>query len=361
MSNKLSYSQLNRYLKCGYSHYLHYKERLRPNTTSAALLWGSAIDTALNSLLLRDGKDPLEVFEKEWENGFINGKKISLPLSTQIVYAARDYDSEVLEESDLFKMKQAMEELGIEGTDPLEAYEQVAVYKKQAAFRQFKESEFKYLNYCNWLSLRRKAGYILKAYEDKVMPRIKKVIAVQKTIELLNDQGDAVTGVIDLIAEMDDGNTYVLDNKSTSSMSYYEEDCVRTSSQLSLYALHEQLPKAGFIVYLKNLKRNKTKVCSKCDNSEYSRAKTCDANVNGKRCHGEWNEKTNLEAEINIILDDINPKVEEMVLDNFNVVNEMIKKEVFFKNPSSCTDYYGGKCPYFNYCHKGKTDDLEKV
>lgn len=360
MSNKLSYSQLNRYLKCGYSHYLHYKERIRPTTTSAALLWGSAIDNALNSLLLKDGKDPFKVFEQEWETGWINKQKVSLPLSTQVVYAARDFDSEVLTPNDLAKMKQAMEELGIEGDDPLAAYDQVATYKKQAAFRQFKETEFKYLNYCNWLSLLRKAAYILKAYETKVMPRIKNVIAVQKPIELKNEEGDAVTGVIDLVAEMDDGNVYVLDNKSTSSMSYYEEDCVRTSSQLSLYALHEGVQRAGYIVYVKNLKRNKLKVCSKCGNSEYSRAKTCDAVVSGKRCHGEWDEKVNLEAEINIILDDINPKVEDMVLDNFNVVNELIKKEVFFKNPSACTDFYGGKCPYFNYCHKDSMQDLEK-
>lgn len=361
---KLSHSSVSRYLKCPESYKLHYVKKLRPTVTSAALAFGSALDEAFNSLLLKDGKDPFEVFLARWENGWINKTLVDLPMSTQIVYANSDFDADLFKPSDIEKMNQAALHLGLSkeanSEHPLALYEECVTYKKQSAHRHFRKEENQYLNYCNWLCMIRKAELIIPAYKEQVVPKIKRIISVQKTLELLNENGDSVTGVIDIIAEWEDGNIYVLDNKSSSRL--YDEDAVETSEQLALYGLSENINKAGFIVYLKAIQKNKKKICSKCNyDGSGGKHKTCANEINGKRCGGEWTETVYPKAVIQILLGDVNPNMENMVLDNFNVINNLIKQGVFFKNTNSCKSWYGGDCPYLNFCMKNKTDNLEIV
>lgn len=358
--NKLSHSSLAKYLKCPESHRLHYKERLRPTVSSAALLFGSALDDAINVLLKKEDKDPMQVFASKWEKGFINNKLVSLPSSTQIVYAASDFDKDLMKDIDWQKLLMFAEhELGLKIEDPVAYYNQCELSKKSKAYKQFPEEENKFLNYANWLSLYRKAEIILEAYKTEIVPKIVRVIDVQKKIEL-KSENDVIEGYIDFIAEWEDGTTRVFDNKSSSRL--YDEDAVENSPQLALYALHEGLNKAGFIVYLKSIQKNKVKTCGVCghDGSE-SRAKTCNNEIKGKRCGGEWTETITPKAKIQVVLGDVNPKLEEAVLDNFNSVNKLIKENVYYKNTHACDDYYGGSCPYKALCFKGVDKDLEKV
>ncbi len=348
MANKLSHSSCQRYMKCPESYRLHYVEKLRPNVQSASLTLGSALDEALNSMLLNDGKDPVQVFIDKWSKTYINKQLVDLPRSLQIVYAAKDLDLAILNDKDWLDL------------DTINVTNVVA-RKKQAAHINLTEAELADYNFINWVCLRRKGLLILEAYKEQVLPHIKKVITVQKTVNFDNGQGDSITGVIDLIAEWDDGHTYVLDNKSSSML--YDLDSVRTSPQLALYARHEGLTKAGFIVFNKSIKKDKYKLCKDCGYKalDGSRHKTCNNEVVGKRCNGEWLEKVNPKAEIQIILDDTNPKMVEMTMGNFIAVNNLINQGTFFKNTHSCTDWYGGKCSYYNLCHNDKKDGLEKV
>lgn len=63
----LSYSEVNRYLTCPEQYRLWYLERLRPRLESASLVFGALIHVSLADLF-RDGLDPVETFEREWQN-----------------------------------------------------------------------------------------------------------------------------------------------------------------------------------------------------------------------------------------------------------------------------------------------------
>lgn len=359
---KLSHSSTSRYLKCPKSYELHYQKKIRPTVSSAALFFGSALDEAFNTILLKSG-DAKEVFISKWSKAFINRTLVELPKSTQIVYAVADCDADLLTKQDEQLLQKHLEDLKLDDYllgSPIEILKQVQAFKKQVPHRVFRYEEFSYLNYASWLSMARKGVMILDEYAKSVLPRINKVIAVQKTIEITNDDGDKITGVVDLIAEWEDGKTYILDNKTSARL--YDEDAVYYNPQLALYAFSESINNGGFIVCLKNLKKDKSKICTVCghDGSE-SRAKTCDAQINGKRCSGDWKETVKPRSEIQVVLGEIPKIAEEIVVDNFNQVNKGIKSNFFPRNLSSCDDWYGGPCPYKGLCWANKTDGLETV
>lgn len=361
---KLSHSSVQKYLKCAYSYKLHYVDRLRPTVFSAALQYGTALDAAFTAML-KGGtdEDALRAFEKNWASGFINNKPVDLPMSTQIVYAAKDFEPEVIPESEWQILTDMAIELGL--TDYLkgwgkELYDQVVNFKKQVPHREFRENEFKFLNLCNWTSLRLKAPFFVKAYREIVIPRIKRVVDVQREIKLESQSGDSVTGFIDLVAEMDDGEVYILDNKTSSRP--YEEDSVFYSPQLALYGYAQDIHKGGFIVINKNLKKEKAKVCSVCSfDGATSRHKTCPNEANGKRCNGSWDEVVKLKADIQMLLGNLPKVTQNLVVENFKEVNKGIKQGFFPRNLHSCDDFYGGSCPYKGVCYASTTEGLEKV
>lgn len=353
--SKLSFSQLQRFLMCGYSHHLHYKEKLRPTTTSAALLVGSALDEAINALLTQSG-DAVEVFDARWAKGYIGKNLVELPTNTDIVYAESDFDSDIFEQDDYDTLKAYIKENFKATHDPMELFDIIKAIKKNP-YKTWSKEQNEYYNLACWLSWHRKARYIIKAYQEEVLPKIKKVIHVQKEINMDNGAGDTVIGYIDLIAEWEDGKTYILDNKSSGRA--YAEDAPSTKPQLHLYSIAENNPNVGFIVYLKNLEKNKKRVCRKCGKEAEGRHKTCNEEVKGSRCHGEFDETVDPKAKIQILLGQANHRLEEMVLENINDVNKMIKNDMYVKNLNSCDNWYGGKCPYYNKCHNNDETGLE--
>jgi hypothetical protein len=361
---KLSHSSVQRYSTCGESFRLHYIQKLRPKVTSASLLLGSALDEALNCLLLKDNNDPYKVFEEKWSVGYINKNRVEIKDSLQVVYAKSDLDTTILTELDIKDINDYFKKTDLINhpvyKEEKDLIKTVIKRKEQENYLNFSEVEKRLFNFINWTCLKRKGILILDAYKIEVLPRIKKVIAVQKPVEFENDEGDGITGIIDLIAELDDGNVYILDNKSSSRP--YEQDSVITSPQLAIYAHHEGIDRAGFIVFQKSIKKDKHRVCEICGNVEdNNRVKTCSAIINNKRCNGNFIEKITPRAEIQIILDKVNPNLINMVMKNFEDVNVLVNQGVFLKNLRSCTDTYGGYCPYYKYCHKNDPEGLEQV
>lgn len=362
MSNKLSHSSVSRYSKCPKSYELYYKQKLRPNSMSAALLFGSALDETFNSILLKDGRDPMAVFIDKWEKAIINNQPVAIKTDLNVVYAASDFDGSILLPEDLKELKEALNapEMAHVSKDPLTAYDECLSFKKQAEFRPFRDIERQYLNYATWLSCLRKAQYLIDEYNTQVLPRIKEVKAVQKFIELANESGDKVTGVIDFIAVMDDGNTYIMDNKTSSRP--YDADKVKSSPQLALYGYAENIQHGGFIVLMKTLKKDKVKICSSCGHDgSASRAKTCDNTIKGSRCGADWNEKVTPRAEIQFVLDRLPQNTQNLVLENFEDVNKGINLGYFPKNLHACDDWYGQPCPYKGVCWSNSVDGLSKV
>lgn len=362
MPNKLSHSAISKFQTCGKAFEYHYIQKLRPNVQSGALVFGSAIDAALNELLMPTGKDPKEIFIREFTYSYINEEKTYVPTYQDLVYQTGDFDADLLTQDDYnFIEENAKQEIIERSTDYLEVYNSLKKRKSESGFDSLSIKEKKLFNLMNWLVLQHKGILMLDAYKRKVLPKLNKVYKVQYKISMSNEVGDEIVGYVDLIADVKDVGICILDNK-TSSMEY-DKDSVLTSSQLSLYMhiLEEEYKtrKAGYIVMRKSIIKNRKKICSKCGHDGSGKAhKTCDATINGKRCHGEWNETIDPDVHIQFIIDEIPKQTESIVLENIEATNEAIKTGNFTRNFNSCHNHFGSRCPYFQKCYYGKEDGL---
>lgn len=372
MKNRLSNSQIRMYSECGKKYKLHYVDRLRSTMIHGALIFGSAIDRALNHLLeTKDLKASIQLFDKSFRFQSINNEPTYIPSSTNVVYSQRDFDKDLLQPEDIVKYRELKEKLGMGNeSNPADDLSYFMKIKKESGIKALSFEERKLYAYSNWLSMRRKGHIMIESYNKKVLPKIKNVLAIQKGIEIKNTDGDSITGFLDLIVEWEDGKRYLLDNK-TSAMKY-ESDSAMRSQQLILYYYAEKetykLDGVGFIVMYKNIDKNKIKICSQCGkDGTGQRHKTCDNEIldtnNGapvmtaKRCNGEWMETISPEAIIETILNPISEAAESLVLEAFDEANFGIKNQTFNPNLQACGNE-NFKCQYFNKCWLGSDEDL---
>ena len=360
MSNKLSHSSVNMLGDCPKKWQLHYQERIRGTTQSAALLFGTAIDKAVEDLVLtRNLEDAKRTFLAYWNSAEINGIQTKLEDNPDIVYATNDLDEELLPES--FTMINAVKLLEVIGK------------KKEIGFDNLELADKIVYNQANWLVAKKRGELMLEAVNEQILPKINKVYSTQEKIDLTNDSGDSVVGYTDLVADYLDKGTIVFDVK-TSTRSY-EEDSVRTSPQLALYvhALADKYKtrKAGFIVLSKAIQKNRKKICKECKNDGTGgRHKTCDKMIEppmtgpgtGKpyRCNGEWIETINPKCKVDVIIDDIPERLEDIVLENMDNSNKLINNGIFSRNLSACIKNYG-PCIYYKLCHENSMEGLIKL
>jgi hypothetical protein len=346
---------------CPKSYEYHYVKKIRPQVTSGALLFGSALDSALNILLLEKNLEKAEVeFEKQFTMGKINNKEYYLPTCEKVVYSKTDFDFDLLTDEDIKQIESTYKKIhGEDFGHPLDLYQRLS-----PSVKSLSADDLRIYNLFNWLSMRNKGKLMLRAYLKKVIPSVKKVISVQEQIELSNELDEKVTGYLDLVAEFGDHGLVILDNKT--STREYAADSVVTSSQLALY-LHAtsdkyKTRKAGYIVLKKIVNKNRTKICSVCSyDGSGSKHKTCNNIVNEKRCGGAWKETIKPDIDIQILIDEIPEQTEQIVIENVDTVNEAIKAQIFPRNLNNCTNYWGGLCPYFGLCYKNKMEGLENV
>lgn len=359
------------YSTCGHKYKLHYLSGLREKFFHSALAFGSAIDESLNTLLLkRDLNEAIQQFDKTWSFQFINKKYTELSHSDILVYAATDFDADLLTENDVKKLEEHLKQNNIEG-GYLEVFNNIKAKKTTKGFDNLHPGEIVYYNYANWLSLRQKGYIMLNSYNTKIMPKIKKVLAVQHKFQLENSEGDIVVAIADLIAEWEDGSILLLDNKTSARA--YTDDQASHSQQLIVYyhALKEEykIDKVGFIVLNKGMLKNKTKICSKCGfDGSSGRSKTCDQEHAGivvkrgkevegfVRCDGEWLTKCSPEAWIDTIINDVSEAAEDLVLSSFDEAANGIKLGVYYKNLSGCRNG-AFQCQFYRLCwHKDDSD-----
>jgi hypothetical protein len=338
---------------------------LRPKLTSGALLFGSAIDHALNDLLQnRDLDQAIKLFDKSFRFQSINNVGTYLPDSTLITYAKTDFDADLLTEEDIKKFNEKQYEWNVYLSKSIgEVVNILQAKKAESGFNSLSEEEKKSLAYANWLSMSRKGRVMLKSYNEKVLPKIKSVLAVQKQVEAENTEGDKLIGYIDLIVEMQDGKRYVADNK-TSTKDYGANDAQRSQQLILYYHLTKEeyrLDGTAFIVMYKLINKNKVKICSVCQyDGSGSRHKTCSSEASGKRCGGEWVETINPEARIEIISNTVPEAAEELVMSTFDEANFGIKNGHFAPNLGAC---FNGPltCEFAGLCWSGSMDGIEEV
>jgi hypothetical protein len=323
---------------------LHYVDKLRTDKISSALVFGKAIDKAIEALLT-DSADPFKVFEDMWYSQEINGKQVVIADSSDIEYFKSDLDITLLDIDMMAKLDERKPR-------SVSGIREALTWINQAPFKKVPDELYDYQRYASYLSLTVKGKLIIEAYKRDIKPRIAEVIAMQKEINLEDGSGNKVVGYIDLIARLDDGRVVVIDNKTAGQP--YKEDAVEHSQQLALYsyAIEDEIPHdaCGYAVVLKKPKKESKKVCLACDTPNDSSHKTCAEKVEGKRCGGEFSLEITHYAETQFLISKIPDNVKAMVVDNFNQVSKAIKAEVYPKNLDKCTDYFGSSCPYYEKC-----------
>ncbi len=209
---KISISGKDKYDSCSEMYRLHYIEKIRPIAQSSALVFGSALDNALNELLEKkiSLSGTKELFLNEWDK---------YETVDNITYFKSDLDETLLTKMDR---------------------------------ETFTSDDY---HRPNWLSMRAKGLRLIDIYHQEILPRIVNVRTVQKTISIKgsdssgNETDDEITGIIDLEADIktDSGQIVhaILDNKSTSTP--YPKNSVLTKHQTALYTFATGVKHAGFL------------------------------------------------------------------------------------------------------------------
>lgn len=354
MNNKLSNTQLNMYSECPTKYKYHYVERLRPNETGGALIFGSAIDKATEAMIL--GKpDYIETFLKVFKQQEINGVLTDLDNTDKVNFANSDFDVDLIYESDKINIPQVW----------------AIVYKKEeVGYDGLSIQEKIIFNRACWTCLKNKGLLMLDMCSKEILPNIEEVLGTQVKIDLTNESGDSVTGFADFVGRYKGYKDPIIFDFKTSSKDY-DPDAVLTSQQLALYkhALSDKYSntkKAGFIVLLKKPLKDKKKVCKECGfDGTGKNFKTCNNTTEtGDRCNGEWKETVSLKMLHQVIINDIPDQTENIVLENFDMINQSIKHGIFHRNFGNCKKQYGKmfiKCPYFSKCYHNSDEGLSKI
>ncbi len=360
---KLSHSSLSLLTTCGQKFKYSYVDKLTTIWQSSALKFGSAMDAALNHMLVNKDvstvlQDSLLIFEQEWTSQKERGGRITyIPENPLLTYSKSDFDQDLLDGDDIANLPENWEE----------RFESIRKKKEVVPWKDMPEKDRAFYNYVNWLSLRQKGRIMVEAYYKYIIPDIVEVLDVQKHISVDNGDGSVLHGYVDLVIRLKDGSVAVMDNK-TSSIDY-EDDSASFSPQLTLYMmllnnmnLSYKVDKVGYIVLSKKILKEKTKVCSKCgyQADAGSSHKTCNNEVGGKRCGGAWNVTLKKDVDFQIIVSTPTQKFQEDLLTNVNELNKLIQNKIYIKNYNSCNTNFG-RCDFYDLCHKGQmTDDLKK-
>lgn len=331
---RLSHSSMNRYMQCPTSWKNHYVEGYRPTEISSALVFGSAIGKVFEYILTPkiEGKEHLsdtDFFDYEWTHQYVNDELTNIKEYKEIAYSKYDTDLDLLTKEEIDSANGDAKVLA-------------------------------------WYSLRAKGHLMIECFKREMLPKIKKVYSTEELIELTNGDGDSSIGYADAVLDIEGYNSpIVLDFKTAARE--YEQDSVAKSIQLSQY-IHVLGDKyntrlAGYCVFLKSINKNKTKICAKCGyNGTGASHKTCNNEIGGKRCNGDWNIKLNASCSMQLIIDEIPHETEEFVVGNIENIAASIKTGIFTRNVNSCYDNgFGRPCEFQKLCWTGKKDGLVKV
>lgn len=327
MSINVSYSALECFEQCSEKYRLRYKEKLSSEKIPSPLFFGSAIDAAVELLLLKKkqnlsekeldlllNEDVFSVFDKTMREQ--NGQLLERNPLCEYFYS--DFNATLLTKDDFAYLSKAYP--SIEDWNDFFAYCKSYI-KTHGELKP--GSKLAFNNLC-WLSLYRKGEMMLAAYERDILPEIWEVFDIQKDISLINDSGDQLRGKIDFIASFKDDPTirYMVDNKTSSEP--YKDDSVATSTQLSIYCEAEACDRGAYAVMEKKMRLKEPK------------------------------------ARTQLIKDVISDEQKQKVFDKVELQLNNISSGVFEKkqSPKDCAAF-GRRCEFFDLCWNGSVRGLK--
>lgn len=332
---KLSHSACTRYMACPASYDYYYNQGIRPAKLGSALMFGSAMDSALNELLLtKSMTKALDAY---------NATVTSYALGS-VTIGKYDYDSDLLTEKDREQLLTALVEVGYKGNDI------DGLVASLMSKHQLSENQYKALDLVVRRVFEHKATLLLTAYADKVLPYIQQVYNVQKP---------SGPGYLDATVEWKGYGKIIVDHKTSGRP--YADDSIEYSAQLAMYAAEEKVNQVAFVVLVKQLKKNKEKVCGVCGHKGAGSHKTCDNVVDGDRCGGPWEITIRPEAEIQILHGEVTKEAMAVADELQREVRRAVEAKIFPCNVGSCNSQYGRACEYKNLKWKNSMDGLIKV
>lgn len=363
---KSSYSQNNTYITCPQHWHWSYKEQLKSPDQSAALYFGSAVDDAVMANL--EGKDNyMDVFYSRWTTARGYGNNPDTPLfdNMEVTYSSSDWDIDVLEPEDIADMKAWLKQLRLTklGSDPIEIVSLIRKNQRNP-WKNVSDSQKKFLNRCYWLSMKRKGEILINSFITQFKPKIKKVHATQRPGRITTDKGDVIFGYLDFVAEIEGYDKPIIIDLKTAARPYAQSK-IDLTDQLTLYyaMAGEQYNTnlVGYVVLSKAINKNEINFCKKCGHIKTSKHRTCDAiNKDGSRCRGDWDSRTELDPQVQVLIEQKTPEQKEQLMLNYSNIMKAMSMGIVYRNHDKCNNWYGGQCPFYDACHKNDTSGLTK-
>lgn len=325
---------MGRFLSCPFSYEQHYIKRIRPIKTASPLFFGIGLDSGLNCLLTKSKTEPLEAYRN-------SVKHVELGMMKPGRY---DYDKWLLP----YKVKQEaltfLKTLGYKGKDCDELWNTLMDKEKLS------KKQEKALDFLARMSLEHKALALFEAYKKQILPKIKKVIAVQKNVG---------PGILDIKLVWEDGKTYIADNKSAASE--YDETQAEYDFQMTSYAIEEKVDDIMFIVLPKKIDKKFKKTCKECGKVCETQHKTCAVEVKGVRCNGQFKSEMELDIKIQVVTSQVTKMMKTRAKEIQDQVCKTIDGGNFPCNFAQCSNQYGRPCEYRDLYWKGSMEGLKKV
>ncbi len=214
---QISHSRVELYTTCPHKYYLSYVEKWSPNVTYSPLIFGGAIDEALNDVLTRK----------------MNGE----PVDAQRA-------------KDIFITKMS----AWNGQNELSYFKNEAPATDPATGAPFDELDDLGKQWAVYNHLHVVGHAMIDLYTTEILPTFKRIISVQTKRIVPNETGDTLVLITDFTAELHDGRVVTFDNKTSSDIKkYYGPSSVKKSQQLAIYTEYEPSRLAGYIALQKKL------------------------------------------------------------------------------------------------------------
>jgi hypothetical protein len=365
----LSNTKVDKYEDCQKLYKYHYIDRIRPYYTTSALVFGSAVDEALNELLKTRMKksgeilDYKQLFFGKMQYFNYNKKTFDVKNDDIVKYYKSDYMKELLNNAQLTNLSEYLQENGYETINPIIVMDQLL---KAVSTSKLDLVDQKFYDLCCYECLISKGLMMLEAFKTNLLPQIIEVTSIQDKIDIKDNDGNNIIGYVDFIAKLKYGGVYVCDNKTSSKK--YSENSVKESQQLSIYSEYLNINKGAYFVLNKKVRKTAIKTCQICGVITNGREKTCKEGGSGKkRCNGDFDIIYKLSIDTQLIKDEISEKFKDVTFDKIDNVLEGINNNKFEKTGvlKKCF-FYGNKCPYYTRCFNNKDSlkglvDLNKV
>jgi len=363
MSFRTSYSQNSTFINCSKHWHMSYVEKWESPVMGASLFFGSAIDAGVTEML--EGKTTwLNTFKDRWHRAYSFGTATQVYDNPDVVYSNKDFDEYVFEPKDIITLETYVVELGLTSLNPIELYKDIASRKKNP-YKTISAIELKYFNRASWLSMRKKGELLLNKFNTDFYPKITKVVSTQQRGSIVDQAtGDSIIGYIDMVLEIQGYDKPIIFDLKTAAQPYEQED-IDLTQQLTLYAAMKgteyNTDLVGYVVLCKNIPKDDTSYCSICNHKKDGRHITCNnTTLTGSRCNGKWINTKVCNPQIQVLVQQKSKaQIDDLLTDMGNVILAM-KNNIIYKDVSKCNNWFGGKCPFFNACHKADTSGLKR-